>query len=99
MASYQQINDGPSSTSTQLPTASSSYPSAGISYNSSAFINPTLQAAANDSERVNKYETRLPLRLDVEAAMAYALLAFSGEVLGWVCEVGRLKDVGADLVS
>jgi hypothetical protein len=40
------------------------------SFNSSAFVD------GNDS--VNKYETRLPMSLDVEAALTYVGMVFSG---------------------
>ena len=52
-------------------------------FNSSAFVNPTLAAAA-ESERVNKYETSLPMRLDVEAATAYLFGAVSGKCRGFL---------------
>ncbi|KAJ1549601.1 hypothetical protein HK405_005982 [Cladochytrium tenue] len=81
--SYHASPAGPPLSSTGGPStgssSSSSAPSAfgGISFNSSAFVAPTLAAAAMESERVNKYETRLPIRLDVEAAMAYVFGAVS----------------------
>ncbi|KAJ3102645.1 hypothetical protein HDU96_009553 [Phlyctochytrium bullatum] len=69
-----------------LPGAGSSSSSAmPYSYNSSAFINPALAsnmaAAEAGGDRVNKYETKLPIRLDIEAAGAYAFGLFSGILL------------------
>ena len=34
--------------------------------------------SAPQVERVNKYETQLPIRLDIEAALCYALGGFTG---------------------
>ncbi|KAJ3407527.1 hypothetical protein HDV05_005393 [Chytridiales sp. JEL 0842] len=73
-----------------LPTHNSSYHASSSSSSShpysptggiSGFVHPTLAQAAEDGERVNKYETRLGMRLDMEAAAAYLLGAFSGVLL------------------
>ncbi|KAJ3105453.1 hypothetical protein HDU97_008069 [Phlyctochytrium planicorne] len=68
------------------PSSSSSY-APPLSYNSSAFINPNLQQNLSNAEngnggdRVNKYETKIPVRLDIEAAGAYALGLVSAVLL------------------
>lgn len=69
--SYQQS----SNTAPFEPLPSASTGPAQPSFNSSAFANEA------GTDRVNKYETRLPIRLDIEAALAYVFLCFSGVVL------------------
>ena len=54
------------------PLPSAAETSGPPSFNSSAYTGD------RGTERVNKYETRLPIRLDLEAALTYALGPISG---------------------
>ena len=62
-----------SSTAPFEPLPSTTGKQTEISFNSSAFTNVDIP-----SQRVNKYETQLPIRLDYEASLTYVLFCFSG---------------------
>ena len=71
------------------PTTASSIPGSGFSSYQAGTHNPSLYEQGfggessglqpNATVRVNKYETRLPIRVDIEAAMTYVLGPITGE--------------------
>ncbi|KAJ3083774.1 hypothetical protein HK102_000915 [Quaeritorhiza haematococci] len=58
------------------PIGASSTSAAAGSSSNQPFVSPS---NLEQAERVNKYETALPIRLDVEAVLCYALGCISGE--------------------
>ncbi|KAJ3036014.1 hypothetical protein HDV00_003149 [Rhizophlyctis rosea] len=72
---YQQLpGSGPSGPVGGGPSSGS-----GPSFNSSAYVNPAA-VEQGGAERVNKYETQLPVRVDIEAALCYVLGCVSAVV-------------------
>ncbi|KAJ3292642.1 hypothetical protein HK104_005137 [Borealophlyctis nickersoniae] len=71
---YQQL---PDNTAGAGPSSSQAA-AAGPSFNSSAYVNPGV--IEQGADRINKYETSLPIRVDIEAALCYALGCLSGIV-------------------
>ncbi|KAL1930403.1 hypothetical protein VTP01DRAFT_10565 [Rhizomucor pusillus] len=73
-----------------VPTSSSSYQAGGnvppSLYEEGLFtpgpsLGPSMGGAPGGTVRVNKYETRLPIRVDLEAALAYILGPVTGILL------------------
>ncbi|KAI7865849.1 hypothetical protein BDF14DRAFT_1820240, partial [Spinellus fusiger] len=50
-------------------------------YGDTAGLGGSLRGASSDTLRVNKYETSLPIRVDIEAALAYVLGPITGLLL------------------
>lgn len=72
-----------------VPTSSSSYQAGGnvppSLYEEGLFtpgpsLGPSMGGAPGGTVRVNKYETRLPIRVDLEAALAYILGPVTGKI-------------------
>lgn len=82
--SYQSGGGGISFSGDRITTAGLSS-SGGSTYvpiggSASAMPLPGSYPSAVEAERVNKYETSLPIRLDILAALAYILAPLSGEI-------------------
>lgn len=71
MSSYVAIGET-SAPFEPLPSSSTGQTAGPTSFNSSAFV------SERGTERINKYETRLPIRLDMLAALTYSLGCVSG---------------------
>ncbi|RKP24152.1 hypothetical protein SYNPS1DRAFT_17572 [Syncephalis pseudoplumigaleata] len=79
------MNSGGSAGSSSGRAGASANPFANASYQSPPNHAPASSTTGSAGTRVNKYETSLPLRVDVEAALVYLLGCFSG-VFFLICE-------------
>ncbi|KAI9208462.1 uncharacterized protein BJ171DRAFT_577562 [Polychytrium aggregatum] len=78
--SYRPLQDDPSASGIGPSAASASVTVEGFGSYSSSFTGFP-PSGLDQAERVNKYETQLPIRLDIEAALCYFLGAFTGVAL------------------
>ncbi|TPX47468.1 hypothetical protein SeLEV6574_g02645 [Synchytrium endobioticum] len=82
MSGYQQLGGGGGGSSSSS-SGSRSGSSGGVASSPAGFHQDfvSLAVAENQTQRVNKYDTALPIRVDIEAAAAYALGCISGIML------------------